>query len=868
MAGRFPGAPDIEQFWANLRDGVESISFFTDDELLASGVEPELLRDPSYVKARPIMGGIDLFDAGFFGLSPREAEVLDPQQRVFLECAWQALEVAGYAGKDHPCRVGVYAGSTISTYMLQNLYGSRAFRASIGLLQMYTANDKDYLSTRTSYKLGLTGPSISVNCACSTSLVAVCVAARALIDGECDIALAGGVNVTIPEKTGYLYQRGSILSPDGHCRAFDHRAQGTIFGDGIGIVALKRLEDALEDGDNIDAVVLGAAVNNDGSAKVGFTAPSPTGQAEVVERALAIANVRAETITYVEAHGTGTALGDPVEIAGLTQAFRKHTSASAFCAIGSVKTNVGHLSTAAGIAGFIKTLLALKHRKIPPSLHFETPNPEIDFASTPFFVNSRLTNWNGPGPLRAGVSSFGIGGTNAHVIVEQPPHAEPTAEPPSWQLLTLSAKSEGALESATTNVVHNLQQQPDAGLANVAFTLQRGRGKFSHRRAIVARTGQDAANAVGAAVTSRVRTGVVAAHRPSVVFMFPGQGAQYAGMAAGLYRAEPCFRATVDECVETLALPQDFRATLSCEMANRDHSAALLKQTAYAQPALFVVEYALARLLMSWGLRPDAMIGHSIGEYVAACLAGVLTPQDALTLVATRGRLMQRLPAGAMLAVNLAEDELRPLLDGDLCLATVNAARMCVVSGTSGAITQFEQRMRQRQIALSRLQTSHAFHSSMMDPIRHRIFVECNRHLDHRRRGDRSGLLGQTSARHGAVRCRRTGTVARSRSRFPGSGARRDAYPVGRPACRGDWGHFDAPAYQRVRDRSGQSAQRRGGTLGARHRGRLGSVACRQQATPGCSADLSVRAQALLDRRWRADYVIRRGRGAAGFRHH
>jgi acyl transferase domain-containing protein/Zn-dependent alcohol dehydrogenase len=716
MVGRFPGAKNVEEFWTNLRDGVESLSSFSDEELAASGVDTEMMRNPSYVRARPILGGAEWFDARFFGFSPREAEVLDPQQRLFLECAWEALEVAGYAGNVGQCRVGVYAGSTISTYMLQNLYNNREVRAALGLLQILTGNDKDYLSTRVSYKLGLTGPSISVNTACSTSLVAVCLAAQALADGACDVALAGGVNITVPEKQGYLYQRGGILSPDGHCRAFDRRAQGTTFGDGVGIVVLKRLGDALADGDSIDGVILASAINNDGAAKVGFTAPSPSGQADVIEQALGKAGIDPETITYVEAHGTGTPLGDPVEIAGLTRAFRRYTSARSFCSLGSVKTNVGHLHTAAGIAGLVKTLLALRHRQIPPTLHFEEANPEIDFASTPFQVSRTLSSWEGPTPLRAAVSSFGIGGTNAHVILEEAPPRPATIRSATWQVVPLSAKTESALAAATINLVRHLERHPELELADVAFTLQRGREAFAHRRAVVAKTVGDAVTALEDRDPQRVFTTVAPETSPSVAFMFPGQGAQYTGMGEALYREESSFRAVVDQCAGMLALPHDLRDVLYPRKREAE-AEGLLGETAYAQPGLFVIEYALAQLMLRWGIKPDVMIGHSIGEYVAACLLGVFTLENALGLVAARGRLMQALPRGAMLAVALPEAEVRGILTPDIDLAAVNGAALCVVAGPLSVIDAVDHRLRARQVATRRVQTSHAFHSAMMEPI-------------------------------------------------------------------------------------------------------------------------------------------------------
>ncbi|PHK32285.1 polyketide synthase, partial [Nostoc linckia z15] len=467
ITGRFPGANNVDKFWENLRDGVESISRFTDEELLAAGVDAALLSDANYVKAGSIMEGIELFDAAFFGYTPREAEITDPQHRIFLESAWEALESAGYDSEFYQGKIGVFAGVTNSNYLFTNLASNKELIESVDALNIFIGNEKDNLSTQTSYKLNLTGPSINVQNNCSTSLIAVHLACQSLLNGESDIALAGGVSIAkLPQKSGYYYQEGVLHSPDGHCRTFDANAKGTVFGDGLGIVVLKRLEDAIADGDLIHAVIKGSAINNDGSLKVGFTAPSVRGQREVIAEALALAGVEADTISYVEAHGTATPLGDPIEIKALTQAFNATTNGKNFCAIGSVKTNIGHLDTAAGVTGLIKTVLALKHQQIPPSLHFEKANPEIDFANSPFYVNTKLSEWQTKGfPRRAGVSSFGVGGTNAHVILEEAPVIEESSASRPWQLILLSAKTSTALETATANLAAHLQQNPDINLA-------------------------------------------------------------------------------------------------------------------------------------------------------------------------------------------------------------------------------------------------------------------------------------------------------------------------------------------------------------------------------------------------------------------
>jgi FkbM family methyltransferase len=742
MAGRFPGAKNIDQFWQNLRDGVESITIFSDQELGASGVDPEVLSSPNYVKAGAVLEDIELFDASFFGFNPREAEITDPQHRLFLECAWEALESAGYISETYTGRIGVYGGVGWSSYLFNNLYSNPDFIKSVGGHQTLMGNDKDFLTTRISYKLNLKGPSINVQTACSTSLVATSLACKSLLSYQCDMALAGGVSVFVPQKAGYLSQEGGFLSPDGHCRAFDAKAQGTVIGNGVGIVVLKRLEDALVDGDCIHAVIKGSAINNDGSLKAGYTAPSVDGQAEAIAEALALATVDPETVTYIETHGTATPLGDPVEITALTQAFRASTQKRGFCAIGSVKTNVGHLDAAAGVAGLIKTVLALKHKQIPPSLHFEKPNPQIDFASSPFYVNTTLSEWKSKGtPRRAGVSSIGVGGTNAHVILEEAP---PVGEQGSrgvleqgrrYQLLVLSAKTSSALETATANLADYLKQHPELNLADVAYTLQVGRRDFNHRRTVVCQDVADAANALQD--PKQVLTSIETNNR-SVAFMFPGLGTHYINMAGELYQVEPIFREQVDRCCELLKpllgldlrdvlYPAsqargeksgfDLRKMLGRSQEPADEATQTLNQTLLTQPAIFVIEYALAQLWKSWGVQPQAMIGYSIGEYVAACLAEVLSLEDAITLVAKRAQMIQELPGGAMLAVPLSEQEVQPLLNENLSLSAINGSSLCVVAGFTEAVDELEQQLNGKGLACRRLVTSHAFHSKMMEPI-------------------------------------------------------------------------------------------------------------------------------------------------------
>ncbi|MBE7384659.1 MAG: SDR family NAD(P)-dependent oxidoreductase [Leptolyngbya sp. SIO1E4] len=718
MAGRFPGAKGIDQFWQNLCEGVESISFFTDEELVAAGADSALLNDASYVKAGAVLDDIERFDARFFGFSAREAEMMDPQHRLFLECAWEALEDAGYDPETESGLVGVYAGGNLSSYLLNNLTATHEPLKSMVGETVLIGNDKDYIATRASYKLNLQGPSFNVSTACSTSLVAVHLACRGLLSYECDAALAGGIAIQVPQESGYLYQLGGFSSPDGHCRAFDADAQGTIFGNGVGIVVLKRLEDALADGDCIHAVIKGSAINNDGSSKVGYTAPSVEGQAEAIAESQAIAGFNPETITYIEAHGTGTALGDPIEIAALTQVFRASTQKKGFCGIGSVKTNVGHLNSASGVTGLIKTVLALKHQQIPPSLHFEAPNPEIDFANSPFYVNTQLTPWETNGtPRRAGVSSFGVGGTNAHVVLEEAPSVEASGPSRPWQLLLLSAKTSSALEAATTNLAQYLDGE--LNLADVAYTLSVGRRAFNHRRFVVSQGIETAQSALSSLEPGRVGTHLQAPGERPVVFMFSGQGAQYVNMAQELYQSEATFTEQVDICCELLKphLGLDLRQILYPAAEQFASASEQLRQTAIAQPALFVIEYALAHLWQEWGVRPQAMMGHSIGEYVAATLASVLSLEDALALVAARGKLMQRLPSGSMLAVPLAEQEVIPLLGKELSIAVINGPAACVVSGVTGAVEVLERQLASQGIEGRRLHTSHAFHSPMMEPI-------------------------------------------------------------------------------------------------------------------------------------------------------
>ncbi|BAZ11504.1 beta-ketoacyl synthase [Calothrix sp. NIES-4071] len=722
MAGRFPGAKTVEEFWQNLQNGIESISCLTDEELISAGIKPDVLNDSNYVKTIGILEDIDLFDASFFDINPKEAEVTDPQHRLFLECAWEALESAGYDSQRCESRIGVYGGASLNHYLDFDLNKDQL--GSAKSYQKLIGNAKDFLTTRVSYKLNLTGPSITVQTACSTSLVATTLAYQSLLNYQCDIALVGGVSIRVPHKTGYLYQQGGTLSPDGHCRAFDAQAQGTTIGNGVGVVVLKRLKDAVADGDCIYAVIKGTAINNDGSLKVGYTAPSVDGQALAIAEAMMLASVEPETINYIEAHGTGTALGDPIEIAALSKVFRASTNKKGFCAIGSVKTNIGHLDAAAGVAGLIKAVLALKHELIPPSLNFEQPNPQIDFANSPFFVNTKLMEWkcrdvtcNVSTPRRAGVSSLGMGGTNAHVILEEAPNVEPSSPSRPWQLLLISAKTESALETATHNLAQHLIQHPNLNLGDVGYTLQVGRREFNHRRMLVCRDIDDAVSALQQP-EQRVLTQLHEPYNHPIAFMFPGQGAQYVEMGKELYQTEPIFREQVKRCCELLTphLGLDLCSIIYPNESEKESAEKKLKQTCLAQPALFVIEYALAQLWLAWGISVQAMIGHSIGEYVAASLAGVMALEDALALVAARGAVMQQLPSGSMLSIPLPEAEIKPLL-GELSLGACNAPNSCVVSGTVQAVDILKEKLSSLGVECRYLHTSHAFHSQMMEPI-------------------------------------------------------------------------------------------------------------------------------------------------------
>jgi acyl transferase domain-containing protein len=731
MAGRFPGAKNVKEFWKNLTSGIESISTFSEEDLIRAGVDiASVSNDPNFVRAGGVLEDAELFDATFFGVNPREAELMDPQGRVILECSWEALEDAGYDSETYTGAIAVYVGgSTSNTYFMTNLYPNRHRIEAVNTFQTLVNNEVDSLAMRISYKLDLKGPSATVLSTCSSSLVAVYHACQSLLNHHCDMAVAGAISLMLPQKRGYWHEEGGMNSRDGHCRPFDERAQGTVFGNGVGLVVVKRLADALRDGDHVYAIIKGIAINNDGASKRGYASPSIDGQARVIASAQKEAGVDPESISYLEAHGTATPVGDPIEVAALTQAFRLSTDKKGFCGLGSVKSNVGHLDTSSGVAALIKTALSLQHRLIPPTLHYSKCNPKLAIENTPFYVVDKLTEWKSDRvPRRAGLNSFGVGGTNAHAVLEEAPPAEPSSQSRPCQLLLLSAKTETALEKATANLVTHLKENSQQRLADLAYTLQVGRRAFNHRRFLVSEDVNEAVKGleIRDSKPKRVISRVCSQRERHVVFMFPGQGSQYVNMGLQLYRSEPTFREHIDRCAEILKplLGFDLRDVIYPKDENVEKAADELKQTALAQPAIFAVEYALAKLWFEWGIFPQTMIGHSVGEFVAACLAGVFSLNDAITVVAARGRLMQQLPSGAMLAVAMAEEELSSLLSDDVSLAALNGPSNCVVAGPKDAIAALEQTLAERAIQCRYLQTSHAFHSSMMDPILEQFMEE------------------------------------------------------------------------------------------------------------------------------------------------
>ncbi|MGI9472072.1 MAG: beta-ketoacyl synthase N-terminal-like domain-containing protein, partial [Rubripirellula sp.] len=726
MAGRFPGASNVRQFWSNLLQGVCSVQDIPDSELNLPP-ESELWQNPNLVRRSAWVDDADKFDAKFFGVLPREASLMDPQHRLMVECSWHALEDAGYCPDTMNVPVGVFAGCYMDTYVLSSIAQNPEFIGSLansfhgGDLLAELGNDNNYLATRISYLLNLRGPSLTIQTACSTSLVAVIQACQALRDGQCDMALAGGSTLKFPQRRGYLYTEGGMVSPDGVCRPFDAEARGTVFGEGVGTVLLKRVQDAVADGDDIYAVIQGCGINNDGQSKLGYTSPSVTGQSLAIAAAHRQAGFSAETVQYVEAHGTGTSLGDPIEIESLTQAFRQTTDANQFCGIGSLKSNIGHLDVAAGVTGLIKNCLAIRDGVIPPTLHFDRPNPNIDFERSPFYVVDRTINWNPTDvPRRGGVSSFGVGGTNAHVVLEQGPEDEDSTERTalSDELLVLSARTEQSLDSMAADLANRLREQPELRLKDVAYTLQFGRKELDCRRAYTVRDHGQAEVALTDQHSSTLHSVMQPRRDVPVTFLFPGQGSQHLGMASDLYQHDQRFRALFDECCRQFEphLEVDLRTLVFSQSDGGADDA--LQETRYAQPAIFSVSYSLAKRLESLGIRPERMVGHSLGELVAATLAGVFELSDAIAIVALRGCEMQRMPVGGMMAVRLSESELMPLLEtSQVEIAAVNGPQLCVVSGRNEAIVGLQRELESREIVCRHLHTSHAFHSRMMEPM-------------------------------------------------------------------------------------------------------------------------------------------------------
>ena len=725
-----PGADGVDAYWANLRDGVESIRRLSEQELLDAGETPEAIARKNYVPAAAVLEGFDTFDADFFGFSPKDAAILDPQHRKFLEVAWEAMEQAGHVPENASGPIGVYAGCGMGSYFYFNICSNPDLVDDVGMfLLRHTGNDKDFLSTRVSHVFDLKGPSINLQTACSTSLVAIHYACQALRAGEVDMALAGGVTIELPQGRGYEFKENEILSPDGHCHAFDHRAQGTVFGSGAGAVALRRLSDAIADGDHIWAVIKGSAVNNDGAAKAGYLAPSVDGQTAAIAAALDAAGVAAQSIGMVECHGTGTYLGDPIEVAALTEAYRAETDAVDFCRIGSVKTNIGHLDTAAGVAGLAKATLALHHKQMPPSLGYEAPNPAIPFEGSPFRVNNSLTDWPAADtPRRAAINALGVGGTNAHTILQEAPERA-TSEESDWpfQALVISGASKAALDANTAALAAHLRSHPEQPLADVAHTLKNGRRAFDKRRVVVAETHAQAADLLEGGDTRRVFTHDALGDNPEVVFMFPGGGAQYAGMARDLYETEPEFAEWMDRGLDHLSpqLDYDIRALWLPEAEQADEATQRLKKPSVQLPLIAIVEYALAKLWMSWGVQPAAMVGHSMGENVAACLAGVMTFENLIDLVLLRGRLFDEVPAGGMLSISAPLSDIEPLLGNDLDIASINAPELIAVSGPQAALDAMQDRLSGAEIEYQRIAIDIAAHSRMLEPIldRYRAFL-------------------------------------------------------------------------------------------------------------------------------------------------
>ena len=720
IAVRMPGAADVREFWQNLKSGTESISVFTQEELLEAGVSPDLLEDPNLVPAKGVLDNAEMFDANFFGISPHEAELMDPQHRVLMECAWAAMEDAGYVAEQYPGRISIFTSAGMNSYLPLNLMSNPGLTDKVGGFALSIYNDKDFVPTRIAYSMNIKGPAIDIGTACSSSLVSTHLACQHILTYQSDMALVGGITIHLPQKMGHFYEPGSAYSPDVHCRPFDATPSGLIDGNGAAVIILKRLEDAINDGDKVHAVIKGSAINNDGSDKVGYAAPSINGQASVILEAQAMADIEPETISYVETHGTSTPLGDPIELAGLTQAFRTGTDKSEFCGIGSVKSNIGHVDKAAGLAGLIKVTLGLEHELIPPSLNWSAPNPKLQIEKTPFYVVSKPKPWpRSTQPRRAGVSSFGVGGTNAHAILEDAPPLVASGPSRTKQIITLSAKTRLTLHEYAENLSSYLKKNPDVNIADVASTLQRGRKAFSHRLSLLCDSTQEAVELLDSKRYNVLDDKGVT----DPVFMFPGQGSQYAGMGRELYLHEKTFKETIDKCASILLplLGRDIREVLFAPDQELESANLLLQETSITQPCLFSIEYALAQLWIYWGVRPSAMIGHSLGEYVAACISGVFSLEAALHLVANRSRLMQEMESGCMMAVSMPAELIRQDIDQfnlEVEVAAENGPELSVVSGFKIGIDQYQSLLQAREgVSCQILKTSHAFHSAMMEPM-------------------------------------------------------------------------------------------------------------------------------------------------------
>ncbi|MBV1882891.1 MAG: SDR family NAD(P)-dependent oxidoreductase [Pseudomonadales bacterium] len=721
MACHLPGCLNTEEYWSNLRDGVESVKFYTDEELLAAGESAANLKDPHYVRAQPDLENYDRFDAAFWGFSPQDAAVTDPAHRLFLEVAYESLEHAGRTGYDEEGRVGVFAGSGASLYWMQNLQSNPQLIEDMGeFLVRHTGNDMNFLATRLSYELDLRGPSINVQTACSSALVSVHMAVQSLLSGESDMAIAGGSTVLLPQKRGYIFRDGEILSPDGHCRPFDAKSAGTVFGSGAGSVVLKRMDDAIADGDTIHAIIRGTAINNDGAQKIGFLAPSVDGQAGAIAEALSISGIDAGDVSYIETHGTGTQVGDPIEFEAINQVFKDATDKRDYCRIGSVKSNIGHLGEAAGAAAIIKVILALQNRQIPASLNYESPNPQLALDDSPFIINSKLTPWESDGPRIAGITALGAGGTNAYVLVEEAEEedeTEPTAH--HRQLLVLSAKSSAALNNASRNLAAFLRQNPDHDLADVAHTLQVGRRAYSYRRALACSNHDEAITRLESSDSKQFVDAQCTDHEPSLVFMFPGGGAQYAGMGKDLYDKEPVYREAFDACMNCLdsSFAEKVKSLIFASEAELENATEELQRPSLTLTALFAVEYSLATQLMAWGAKPAALIGHSMGENTAACIAGVLQLKDAMKLVLIRGQLFEKTPEGGMLSISLSQQDARQYMTEEMDFAAANAPGLCVASGAAADIDALQATLEAKEIDCHRVRIQVAAHSRLLETI-------------------------------------------------------------------------------------------------------------------------------------------------------